>query len=510
MSTTSNTLEQDFSPESNIKSTMLIGFTYSLLLNAFLYIGQLLIARTLERTDYATFLVATSFVALCAIISDLGLTPLLVRLFTEADHQRDRRSELGKLFGTMLFVRSAMSLVVVGIVIFIAPQLGYSEQTVDMMVIFLAALVISSRLLVLRSVGEAYLRGKGSYRQYISYAALDAACFALGILLVRYVAKDLQSIIIVYTFCNLPGFVLLCRKIYRELHGEKIRLKVDPRILRTIMAQGLPLILGSIFMTIHYTSGALFLDKLSTPYEVSAYGAAVRIQSALLFIPGVFALVIAPEVTRLLVRREEARAQKLVTRSATILMVISSGIALVLTAIPAFTMTVFFGGEKYLDAAGLMLLLTWTYVGASFAYFTIEMGIAEGNQWLTTIYMLTIMIVSVVLDLVLIPEYGSRGTGLSRLIAISCGVVALWFRRKSLNMLDHRLFARNIFRLGCIVVVSYGLIVGLRETGFHEIVIGLIVPLLFFLMIQKAGLLSYKEVQQIVDTFRLKLSGKRQ
>jgi O-antigen/teichoic acid export membrane protein len=484
----------------SIRSTVIVGLVYSLLLNAFLYLGQLLIARTLSRTDYATFLVATNFVALCALLADLGLTPLFVRLFTEAHHHssEEQKNDIGQLFGTMLLIRVVMSVVVFGVVEFVAPRLGYSDATINLMTIFLASLIISSRLLVIRSVGEAYLRGVGKYRQYMAYSTVDALCFAVGILTIRYYKNDLMTMLVIYTFCNIPGFLLLARSIYRDLRIRKVRVTFTSHIFRTIGAQGLPLILGSVFLTIHSTADPLLLDKLSSPYEVSAFGAAVRIQSALLFLPAVFALVIAPEATKLLVERRHDQAKRLVTRALSFLLVISCGFALVITALPTLVVTVIFGGDKYLDAAEVMMMLTWTFVGTSFAYFIIEMGIAEGNQWLTTIYMFVIMIVSVILDIVLIPDYGARGSGISRLIAVSCGVLVLWWKRKELRVLDLVKLRKDAISLAGIVLVCGLVVYLLKAIHAHELVGGLATCIVFLYLIHKVGLLTYSESRQLV------------
>src|ERR1700679_3722947 len=61
-----------------------------------IYIGQLLIARLLSRSEYAEYTVSISFVAVLSLVADMGMNPLFTRLFAEAeedvrDHKEDRR-----------------------------------------------------------------------------------------------------------------------------------------------------------------------------------------------------------------------------------------------------------------------------------------------------------------------------------------------------------------------------------------------------------------------------------
>src|ERR1043165_3540451 len=159
----------------SLKRTLVSGLLLNLLVNGLLYIGHLLIARYLTRNEYATFTVVISSVSLIALFVDLGLNSLFIKFFAEADHlpPEQRGSELGRLFGSILFLRLTMAVIVCTIIIIIGPSLGYTPETVRLMVVFSLSLFISSRLLAVRAIGEAYLRGTGRYRTYMIYASLD-------------------------------------------------------------------------------------------------------------------------------------------------------------------------------------------------------------------------------------------------------------------------------------------------------------------------------------------------
>ena len=183
----------------------------NVLTNAFLYVGQLLIARGLSREDYGTFTVVVSFVSLMALFADLGLTLLFVRKFAEASErtQLGDKEERGELLGSMLVLRIGLAVVVSGLVVTIAPLLGYPAETRHLMAIMLLTLFLSSRLMVVRSVGEAFLRGHNRFHMVAMFASIDAAVFAIGVWWMQHHHLTLEGAVWVYSLCHIPGFLLL-------------------------------------------------------------------------------------------------------------------------------------------------------------------------------------------------------------------------------------------------------------------------------------------------------------
>jgi O-antigen/teichoic acid export membrane protein len=442
---------------STVKNTLVVGFLYNVALNGFLYIGQIGIVRSLSRVEYAQFIVATNFIALFSLIIDLGLTSLTVKLISEAQFQQSdaAMNPLGRTFGTLLLFRIILSILVVGVVEVSAHILGYSDNTVLLMTIFLPSLFISSRLFALRSIGEAFLRGVGKYRQYIRYATIDALCFSLCVFIAGIYKTNVVEIMLIYTLSNLPGFLLLSKAIYSDLKKENILLQFDSSIIKKLLVKGSPLIIGSVCLAVHNAADPLILDKLSTPNEVSAFGASLRVQTALMFLPIIFSTVIAPEVTRYLSAMNIDYARNLVHRSIKALLVFSCGIALIVTTLPNTIVSVLFGDGKYTDISPLIQLFSWTFVGISYSLFIIEIAVVEGKQWITMVYMVVSMAVSVALDIALIPSHGAYGAALARFIAITLATIIVSVLTRNMSTIDPKIHRHILFRIGLCIASSF-------------------------------------------------------
>ncbi len=485
-------------PVSSLRRTLAGGLLLTVLANAFLYIGHVVIARRLSREEYAIFTVVVSFVSLMALFADLGLTLLFVRKFAEAD-ERTRAGEherRGELLGSMLVLRLGLALLVSGAVFVIAPLLGYPNETQKLMHIMLLTLFISSRLMVVRSVGEAFVRGHNKYHLVALFVVIDAMVFAAALLFYgRSGTIDLEGAVWIYSLCHIPGFLLLIWLISSSAKEIGFRLSIHFGMLWEMIREGLPLIFSTAFLTIHNFADALLLDKLSTPQQVSAYGAGIRILTAVIFLPTVFSAVIGPQVTQAIVRGNSGHVRTIVDRALRVLLISALIIGLSLTCASNTIIGLLFGGDKYGDAVPIVVMFGWTFFPIVFATFLSEIAIAEGKLWISTLYMCVIMIVSVTMDFVLIPSLGAFGAATSKCIAVTVGSLVLLVASRQMHVIEARRFL--IFLLKCsgaliiallayfgmrsaldlnelltltvVIVVFSGVLLALRAIGWQEI-----------------------------------------
>ena len=487
----------------SIRRSLTSGLVLNLLVNLLLYIGHLIIARRLPREDYAVFIIVVNFISLMALFADMGLTLLFVRRFAEAETlaQSGKKDERGELLGSMLALRILMSIIVTVMVMILAPMLGYSEGTRHLMLIMLITLFISSRLFVVRSVGEAFLRGHNKYHLVALFSAIDALVFAS--LLFFYSGKilDLESAVWIYSFCHVPGFLLLFGFIYRNAKSIGFRLGFNIKLLRSIIIEGIPLIFSTAFLTIHNNADALLLDKLSTRQEVSAFGAGMRVLTAIIFLPSVFSAIIGPLVTQAVIKQELVRIRSIIDRSLRILLIIGFVIALSLSAAPVTVMRLLFGTDKYIDAAPLVTIFSWTFVPIAFALFMTEIAIAEGKLWISTLFMGMIMVLSIICDFIFIPHYGAFGAGMAKCIAVTGGSVMLFFVSKNLEVLDQKRFALFFLRAICCVALSLAVLYACNIYQINEVIKGAAICIVFvtFSFISKA--ISLNEVKSFITGF---------
>lgn len=479
------------------------GFALTILTNVFLFTGQILIPRILSREDYAHYTVSISFVALLALVADLGMTPMFTRLFAKAEEDvaSGRPDTRGTLFGSALVLRVGMCVVVAGLVLTLGGIL-YTPAMISNMAILLTTLVISSRLLIVRAVGESALKGQGKYHIVALFALPDAIVFAS---LLAFAPRDLSlsSVLWIYSLSNLPGFLLLGIWLTRWLKHEKIRIGIQLDVLFRLLHESIPLVLWTAFLSIHSQIDNLLLDKLSTPFEVSGYAASLRVLSAVLPIPLVLTSVMAPELTRLLHRNDTIRSRQLISSATSILLVFSVTIALVLTAASG-DLAPFILGSKYAAIAPLMKWMGWMLVPIFIGTLLTEITVAAGRYWLSAIYACCIMVAVIIGDVLFIPTYGAYGATCSKLIAVSIGCTVFIGSLSGSHFFDQRAFVVSFLKALGSALVGYGTVVAMRLATENSFLLSSVGLLAFFLAVHFTKLLSVSDVRAMLLRLRVR------
>ncbi|MFI5200840.1 MAG: oligosaccharide flippase family protein [Candidatus Kapaibacterium sp.] len=489
-------------PEPSLGSRIARGASAGFAINAasygFLFLGQLLIARLLSQAEYAEFSVSISFIAIIALVADLGMNPIFTRLFAEADekahtHGTDCR---GLLLGSGLTLRIGLSLVVVALAFLIAPAL-YPTSISHPILLLLPLLLISSRLLIVRSVGDSILRALGKYYLSALFGFFDAIAFALLMVFAMYRHLTLDHVVWIYVLCNLPGFILLIRSIAQWMKREHIALGVDLSTLRSMLHLSVPLALGTAFLTIHTQIDNLLLYRLSTPVEVSNYSATIRLSAAMSPFSLVLCAVTAPELTRLLHRRDYLRARRLTDTSLRLLLVAGAGIAIVFTFL-ATTIVPLLLGAKYSSASPLFVWTGWMIIPIFIATLLMDLCVAAGDSWFMTANTATGMVTVIIGDLLLIPGHGAMGAMASKLTAVALGAALIvWLSRKT-HYLDAGRFVLATLWTGLAAGVAITIANILPVSRSSDMLAATVALSAYCIVIHFTHVLPLKEVMELV------------
>jgi O-antigen/teichoic acid export membrane protein len=494
---------QDQSSGARIVRGTLSAFTLNVLTYGCIYIGQVLIVRLLPLSEYAQYTVSISFVAILSLVADLGMNPLFTRLFAEAEedvsaHRQDRR---GILLGSALVLRILLSVITAFLLFIIAPLL-YPTAMVHTMSILVISLIISSRMLIVRSVGESVLRGRGKYYLVAWFTLFDAIAFALLMMLATYRHVHITEVMWVYTLSNIPGFFMLAWSIWKWVQKEKITVQVKLSSMVDMVKTSLPLALGTAFLTIHTQIDNLLLDKLSTPQEVSSYGATIRLSAAMAPFSLVLAAVTAPELTKLVRREDHSRAEQLTSTSLRLLLVVGAAIALIVTALSGMIVPLMLGA-KYASASSLLIWTGWMLIPIFIGTLLMDVSIAAGYTWFMTANAGICMVAVVIGDLILIPIHGAAGAMASKLIAVTLGAgVVIWLSRNT-GHLDSVRFASALVRTGLAAGTALGAFWILQSWSLNEILSALIMLAVYYLAIHFTRVLPMEEIISLVKRIRL-------
>lgn len=384
------------------KNTGWLLFEQLLRVTSGLFVG-FWVARFLGPEQFGLFSYSIAFVAMLTGLAKVGLDSILVKEFV------DSRFALNLLLGTALWLKLAGALVAI-LTIAIAAFFLSNENSTNLLIgvaalslIFLAfevvdfyfqAMVQVRVVSIIRSVG-------------LLFSALLRICLILIdadlVWLVAAVSVDAIFVAVCYFLvskaCRLPNFVFI----------------FDLSVAKSLLRQSWPLLLSTVVVGIYMRIDQVMIKNIRGDYDAGIYSAAVRISEGFYFVPVLIAVSLYPAILNarsISLDLYLNRIQRLY-------------VFMVWVAIFIATVISFFGndliqiafGNGYTDASPVLLTHVWAaifvFLGVSFE----KCLIAEGLAKIAFSRALLGVVINIVLNLFLIPTYGTLGAAISTLLA---------------------------------------------------------------------------------------------
>jgi PST family polysaccharide transporter len=184
---------------------------------------------------------------------------------------------------------------------------------------------------------------------------------------------------------------------------------------KTLLTDSWPLIFSAISVTIYMKIDQIMIGQMMGDEAVGIYTAASRISELWYFIPMAIAASVFPTILEAKKKSEDlyyAHLQKLYN----LMVVISLAVAVPMTFVST-ELVKFLYGEAYLDAGPILAIHIWA---AIFVFLGVASGqwfIAENKQLLNLERTAIGAVVNVILNLWLIPIYGSIGAAIATVIS---------------------------------------------------------------------------------------------
>ena len=381
----------------------------SILVKAFWVLG---IDRTVQNvvgeTAYGNYFSLFSFSVLFTLLLDMGLSGFNNRSVS-ADPTRVKL-----YFGNVLLLRLMLTVAYFFVTLTVAFALGYERHQYAMLFVLMLNQVMASMIL--------WLRSNISGMQYLFLDSLLSVADRLVMIIICSVllwggiadgAFSIEGFIWAQTAAYFTvmcvAFVIVVRR------GGVSGLRPDAAVLRSIIVTGLPYAAVVFSMTLYWRTDSVMIERLlpDGATEAGNYAQAFRLFDALAMIPMMFGGLLLPIMSRGLASGDNIRP----------LAAMAGRMLLAPLGIGAVTLATFPGeilGLLYpspaADATGAfrLLMLTLVPVGAIFIYST--MLTAAGRLKLLGAITGSGMVINIVLNRILIPEYGSVGAAITALV----------------------------------------------------------------------------------------------
>ena len=378
-------------------------FTLALILQkAVSFTYFIMVARAIGPEDLGKYYFAVSFTTIFAIFIDVGMTSVLVREVAKYRDQTERyvRATLGLKLLLMVFSLTT--------VVALINLLGYPQLTKDLVYLSLVAMILDSFTLTFFGVSRGFHNLK-----YESIAAVLYQLLALGLgAWVLFADLDLRWLMAVMVVSSLANFLYS-----GGLVVFKWKINILPtfngELLKRIIAMALPFALFGIFQRLYTYFDSVLLSLLAGDTYVGLYSVAFKITFALQFLPLAFVASLYPAMSAYYVH-DQKKLVRMFERAVNYLIIIalpiSAGIIILAEKI------IFIFKAEY---AGSILPLQIVVASLFFIFTAYPIGSllnACDRQKINSLNMAVVLIVSIAMNIVLIPHYQAVGASITVLV----------------------------------------------------------------------------------------------
>jgi O-antigen/teichoic acid export membrane protein len=360
-----------------------------------------LAARTLEPSGFGVWSAIGAFVGLFTVLTDLGLTTVAMQKMAA---EPEREAEwLGALAGLRLLLSFfAVALCAASVPLF----LDDVDQS-HLAAWILTLTIFSTGANALMAVFNSRLRAGLA----LSFSVVQSFLW-LGVCVAFYLAgADVVDFAIAYVVMMAVIGTLQLQATRRFAH---IAWRAGRELWRPLMRVAFPLGISSLAVTVYYQIDAVLLLQLADAKETGVYGAAYRFLAPLLFLPAAVMSSFFPVLSAVYTTDPE-RARRLVQRAAELMTVISLPILGVTVALSDQIIDLLYG-EEFARAAEVLPILMIAFVSICFGTLAGFLAPLLNLHWRLALYSGVGAIANVVLNVVLIPEYGAIGSAWATVI----------------------------------------------------------------------------------------------
>lgn len=369
---------------------------------ALTFFYMIYIARYLGADGFGILSFALAFTGIFSIFADLGLNTLTVR-----EIARDI-SSTNKYFSNVVAMKIILSVITFGLITVIINLLGYPQETIYVVYFVALSVILTAISGIFNSIFQAHEKMEyQSLGQVINSILMFAGVFiaifygfnVLGFAFIFFISSaiSLTYIFIVYIWKF-------------SLH----KLEINWDFWKPTIKEALPFGLTGLSGMIYTYIDSVMLSLIQGNEVVGWYNAAYRLILALLYIPITINIAIFPSMSKFHISSHDSL--KLITeRYFKLMLIIGIPLGTAVTIL-ADNIIILVFGYGYLQSIIALQILIWTTVFTFAAAAFVRLLEATNRQLIMTKISAITVIVNILLNLILIPEFSYIGASISTVI----------------------------------------------------------------------------------------------
>lgn len=399
-----------------LRRSFTLTYAASVLAAALSLVNALIVARALGPAGRGEVTFLTTMAMITSQLSSLGVEEAAGNIAGARAHARPALATNALVLS---FVFGMLAVAVVAVLIAIFPAVGGDVSTTLRWVALGAVPVLVLNLYLQFVIRADY--GFAVTNAVLLFApvlnvVLNGALWAAGVITV-------EAVVIIWVAGQLVGTVVLAVYLTMRLAGFG---RPDRGLAGEMVGFGVKAHAGRVMKTGNYRLDQWILGSIAGSKELGLYSVAVAWTEALFFLPEALSTVLRPD----LVRASAAEAARQAARVFRVALVATLPfVVAVVVAAPVLCVTIF--GSSFEGSIDDLRVLAPGALGIVALKVLANALVAQGRPLLANVAIAVAFIITIVLDILLIPPYGGVGAAIASLVAYLSGglVVALVFVR---------------------------------------------------------------------------------
>jgi len=365
----------------------IIGFFYFIFL-----------ARSLSIDIFGRYNLVTSFVTMFSFLPDIGIGLVVIREIAKKSYN------LPLLLGNAFLLTGIMSFVTIIVIIVVGLFVRFSSEVILLIFISSLTLLFSQ----IRSIPLFYFDGV----ERMGYSAVLKAfnsLFFIGFGLAGFILGfGLMGIITGFLIGSIVSFVITWIVFFAK--KIKIRLKIDKKIIKHLIYDGLPLGIAAFSSLVYGTIDSIMLERMLSEKALGIYSSATKFGPTLIQLINVpFVVAVYPAFSRL--SGDATRFKRAIFKSLLVVLVwslpASIGVAFFADVIPIIF------GERYAQGVGILRVLIFfvPFTALSAVLYKVLIVIRKQNLYL--VISVVGVVINILLNLFFISQYQIMGAAIS-------------------------------------------------------------------------------------------------
>ena len=404
-------------------ATRIAAFGFSLITN-------IILARSLGPDGRGIYAVAVLVPAIVSLLAQLGIGPANVYFVSK------RILDPDELVGHSLALALLLGTLCLGILLGYALLTG-ARSLFGIEATYIIVTALSLPFSLFTAFLQGLLQGVERFAHYnavllVQYAS-PALCLFVALVIVRAGAMGAVA------SWTAAAIITALAALYSATTVARISVRLRRSTLSQLLRFGMISYLGSVTSFVNYRFDVLIVNLFAGTRQVGLYAVGTGLAEVVWYLANAAGIVLAPRVAS--TRGEEGdRITAMVCRVVTLLAIVFGG----LLAVAAPFVVVLFFGEAFAESAWAVWLLLPGIITFSVARVLSMYLLGRNRLKVDMVASFVGLVVTLALDLILIPRYGFRGAAVASTIAYTCtmAVDLRWVVRNSTMSLGDMLIAR--------------------------------------------------------------------